>query len=150
LRVQNGIPVKKIIYTIGTSTRRLKEFVDALKYYGMERIIDVRHFPTSSRFPHFKRERLNRSLPRKGIDYIFLGEKLGGYRPGGYEAHMKTAEFEEGLGEMEKVAGEKVSAFFCAEKLFWRCHRRFIADALVKKGWEVHHIIEKGRQYKHK
>ena len=140
--------MKKIIYTIGTSTRRLREFFDALKYYEVERVIDVRHFPTSSRFPHFKRERLNRSLPRNGIDYIFLGEKLGGYRPGGYEVYMKTAEFKEGLRDLEKVADEKVSAFYCAEKLFWRCHRRFIADALVKRGWEVHHIIEKGKVMK--
>lgn len=143
------ITVKKIIYTIGTSTIRLREFVETLKYYEVERVIDVRHFPTSFRFPHFKRERLNRSLPRSGIDYIFLGEMLGSYRPGGYEAYMKMAEFEEGLGDPEKVAGEKVSAFFCAEKLFWRCHRRFIADALVKRGWEVRNIIEKGRQYRH-
>lgn len=140
--------MKKIIYTIGTSTRRLKEFIETLKYYEVERAIDVRHFPTSSRFPHFKKERLNRSLPGKGIDYIFLGEKLGGFRTGGYEAYMKTVEFKEGLRDLEKVAGEKVSAFFCAEKLFWRCHRRFIADALVKKGWEVYHVIEKGRVMK--
>lgn len=140
--------MKKIIYTIGTSTRRLREFIETLKYYRVERAIDVRHFPTSSRFPHFKKERLNRSLPGKGIDYIFLGEKLGGFRTGGYEAYMKTVEFNEGLRDLEKVAGEKVSAFFCAEKLFWRCHRRFVADALVKKGWEVYHVIEKGRVMK--
>ncbi|MFN3532976.1 MAG: DUF488 family protein [Candidatus Brocadia sp.] len=140
--------MKKIIYTIGTSARKLREFIETLKYYEVERVIDVRHFPTSSRFPHFKRERLNRSLPGKCIDYIYLGEKLGGYRPGGYEAHMKTPEFEEGIRDLEKVAGEKVSAFFCAEKLFWRCHRGFIADALIKRGWEVHHIIEKGKVMK--
>ena len=128
----------------------MREFVETLKYYGVKRVIDVRHFPTSSRFPHFKRERLKRSLPGKGIDYIYLGEKLGGYRPGGYEAYMKTVEFKEGLRDLEKVADEKVSAFFCAEKLFWRCHRRFIAEALTKRGWEVYHIIEKGRQYKHR
>ncbi|MEP9411883.1 MAG: DUF488 family protein [Candidatus Brocadia sp.] len=61
---------------------------------------------------------------------------------------MKTVEFEEGLTDLERVAGEKVSAFFCTEKLFWRCHRRFIADALEKKGWEVLHIVEKGRVMK--
>lgn len=140
--------MKKTIYTIGTSTRRLREFVEALNYYQIERVIDVRHYPTSSRFPHFKRERLCRSLPRNQIDYACLGEKLGGFRPGGYEAYMKTPEFEEGMKELERLAREKPTAFFCAEKLFWRCHRRFIADALIKRGWEVYHIIEKGRVMK--
>lgn len=140
--------MKKTIYTIGTSTRRLRDFVEALKFYKIERVIDVRHFPTSSRFPHFKRERLERSMPRNRIDYSWLGEKLGGYRPGGYEAYTKTVAFKEGLKELGMLAGEKPTAFFCAEKLFWRCHRRFIADALIKKGWEVYHIIEAGRVMK--
>lgn len=140
--------MKKIIYTIGTSTRRLRDFIEALKYYQIERVTDVRHFPTSSRFPHFKRERLMRFMPRNRIDYLWLGDKLGGYRPGGYEAYMKTREFQEGLRELEMLATEKPTAFFCAEKLFWRCHRRFIADALIRRGWEVWHIIEKGRVMK--
>jgi len=140
--------VKKAVYTIGTSTRLLRDFIKTLKIYKIERVIDVRHFPTSSRFPHFKRERLERSMPRHRIDYIWLGEKLGGYRAGGYEAYMKTAVFKEGLKELERLAWEKRCAFFCAEKLFWRCHRRFIADALIKKGWEVYHIIEAGRVMK--
>lgn len=140
----------KLIYTIGTSNRRLKDFVGVLKYYQVERVIDVRHFPTSSRFPHFKRERLSRSLPRNGIDYQFLGDKLGGFRPEGYEAYKETAEFREGIEELERLAIERLSAFFCAEMLFWRCHRRFIADELIKRGWAVSHIIEKGRVVKAK
>jgi uncharacterized protein (DUF488 family) len=87
--------VTKTVYTIGTSTRKLKGFVEALKFYKIKRLIDVRHFPTS-RFPHFKRERLERSMPRNGIDYLYLGDMLGGYRPGGYEAHSKSKEFKEG------------------------------------------------------
>lgn len=61
---------------------------------------------------------------------------------------MKTVEFEEGLRDLERVAGEKISAFFCAKKLFWQCHWRFITDALEKKGWEVLHVVEKGRVMK--
>lgn len=137
----------KTIYTLGTSTRRLKEFVEVLKYYNIERVIDVRHFPTS-RFTHFKMERLSLSLPRNGIDYIYLGDKLGGYRAEGYRAYTKTKGFREGLKELEGLATEKPSTFMCAERFFWRCHRRFIADALIKKGWEVYHIIEKGKVIK--
>jgi uncharacterized protein (DUF488 family) len=88
--------VTKTVYTIGTSTRKLKEFVEALKFYGIKRLIDVRHFPTS-RFPHFKRERLVRSMPRNNMDYFYLGDMLGGFRPGGYEAYTKGGEFKEGV-----------------------------------------------------
>lgn len=137
----------KTIYTLGTSTRRLKGFVEVLKYYNIERVIDVRHFPTS-RFAHFKMERLSLSLQRNGIDYIYLGDKLGGYRAEGYRVYTKTKGFKEGLKELEGLAIEKPSAFMCAERFFWRCHRRFIADALIKRGWEVYHIIEKGKVIK--
>ncbi len=140
--------MRKTIYTIGTSTRRLRELVETLKYYRIKRLIDVRHFPTSSRFPHFKRERLSRSLPRQGIEYRFLGEQLGGYRPGGYEAYVKTTAFQEGIEELTRLGLEKRSVFVCAEKLFWRCHRRFIADGLIQKGWDVYHIIDKGKVMK--
>lgn len=142
--------MKKVIYTLGTSTRRLKDFTGILQHYGIEQVIDVRHFPTSSRFPHFKKERLTKSLPKKGVDYLWLGEKLGGYRPEGYESYSHSPDFEEGLRELELAASKKLTAFFCAEKIFFRCHRRYIADALIKRGWEVWHIVEKGREIKGK
>jgi uncharacterized protein (DUF488 family) len=140
--------VKRVIYTIGTSNRRLKDLVEILRYYDIERLMDVRRFPTSSRFPHFKRERLCKSLPRNGMDYQYLGDRLGGFRSEGYEEYTKSGEFMDGLRELEALATGKTSAFFCAEKVFWRCHRRFIADALIERGWDVHHIIEKERVIK--
>lgn len=142
--------MKKIVYTAGTSTQEPEEFFELLNAYGIKRVIDVRRFPTSSRFPHFKRENLMHSLPERGIDYIYLGDKLGGYRSGGYEVYMETNGFRKGLDDLERLASETPSAFFCAEKLFWRCHRRFIADRLIKRGWEVRHIIEKDKVMKGK
>jgi uncharacterized protein (DUF488 family) len=64
---------------------------------------------------------------------------------------METGGFRRGLFELEELAREKTTCFMCAEKLYFRCHRRFIADELVKRGWCVLHIIEPGRKiYEHK
>jgi uncharacterized protein (DUF488 family) len=138
----------RVIYTIGTSTRLLREFIEILKERDVKRLVDVRRFPTSSRFPHFKKERLSRSLPRSGIEYVYLGDKLGGYRAEGYDAYTVTEEFFEGIKELERFAAEKKTAVACAERFFWRCHRRFIADELIKRGWDVRHIMEKGKLMK--
>lgn len=72
----------KIIYTLGTNRRTEEDFIEILNAYGIERLIDVRRFPTS-KFPHFKKETLERFLKDNGIEYFFLGEELGGYRKGG-------------------------------------------------------------------
>jgi uncharacterized protein (DUF488 family) len=138
----------RVIYTIGTSTRLLRELIEILKEQDVKRLVDVRRFPTSSRFPHFRKERLSRSLPRSGIEYVYLGDKLGGYRAEGYDAYAVTEEFLEGIKELEGLAAEKKTAIACAERFFWKCHRRFIADELMRRGWNVRHIIERGNVVK--
>lgn len=104
--------------------------------HGIKRAVDVRRFP-KSRFPHFCKEELERSLRKQGIEYIWLGEQLGGYRKGGYEAWMQDRAFEEGLRLLMDLASSVLTAFFCAERQPWRCHRRFIAKRLKEEGWEV-------------
>lgn len=135
------------IYSLGTSTRSLREFLDILQLRGITRVCDVRSFPTSKRFPHFSSPSLAASLREAGIDYSWLGEKLGGYRKSGYESYMRTPEFMEGLEELERLASGAPTAFICAELLPWRCHRRFIAGALQARGWRVIHIIEADREW---
>jgi len=132
--------LKRRIYTAGTGTREIEEFIALLEGEGIEVAVDVRAFPTS-RFPHFKREELSRHLEGRGIEYLYLGKELGGYRKGGYQAHMETEEFQRGIEELQKVAKERRTVFFCAETLPWRCHRRFIAQRLKEEGWEVIHLI---------
>lgn len=124
------------IYTLGTSTRTLEEFLDLLRDHGIRTAVDVRRFPTS-RFSHFTREALEASLRREGIGYLWLGDLLGGYRKGGYEAYMATEDFERGLSRLKAIAQEGTTAFFCSERFPWRCHRRFIALRLREEGWEV-------------
>ena len=136
------------IWTIGTSNRSLEEFLSLLKAYQIEEIVDVRRFPTS-KHKRFKQENLKASLNQSGIEYYHVTE-LGGYRKGGYKKYMETEEFEKGLLYVEKLAASKKIAIMCAELLFLRCHRRFIADALKLRGHVVIHIIEEKRSYEHK
>ena len=84
-------------------------------------------------------------LGESDIGYLSMGEELGGYRKGGYRAYTGTAEFQAGLDRLEAIAGERTAAILCAERLPWRCHRRFIARELEGRGWQVRHIIEEGR-----
>jgi len=137
-------PFKMEIYTLGTSNRTLEEFLEILKEYKIEAVVDVRHWPTSRLFPYFKKENLEKFLKENGIDYFHI-EKLGGYREGGYENYMESKEFKEGLEELIKIAENKKTAIVCAEKFPWKCHRAFISQELEKKNFKVIHIIEKGR-----
>jgi uncharacterized protein (DUF488 family) len=120
------------IYTLGTSNRNLKDFLEILKEYKIEAMIDVRHWPTSKLFPHFKKESLEKFLKENNIDYFHI-EKLGGYREGGYENYMKSEEFKEGLKKLIKIAKNKRTAIVCAKKFPWKCHRAFISQELENK-----------------
>jgi len=132
------------IYTLGTSNRSQDDFLKILNHYQIKTVIDVRHFPTSKLFPHFKKENLKKFLKENKIEYYYI-EKLGGYRKGGYEEYTKTKEFEEGLGELIKISKLHNLVIICAEKLPWKCHRAFISRELEERGIGVIHIIEKDR-----
>lgn len=133
-----------MLYTLGTSNRTLEEFLALLEHYGIRRILDVRRFP-KSRFEHFCAGELPGHLRSKGIEYSYLGEELGGYRKEGYEAYLQSRGFRKGLNRASALARASPSALLCAERLPWRCHRRFIARALEEEGWKVTHIIERDR-----
>jgi uncharacterized protein (DUF488 family) len=132
------------IYTLGTSNRKIEEFLEILKEYKIEVVIDVRRWPTSKLFPHFKKENLEKFLAENDIEYFHF-EKLGGFREGGYEDYLKTKDFKEALKELIKIAKKKKLVVICAEKFPWKCHRAFIARELENKNFKIIHIIEKGR-----
>lgn len=136
----------KRIYSIGTSNRSLDEFISLLKNYGIETVVDVRSFPTS-RFEHFIRDRLERVLREFGFCYIYLGTELGGYRRGGYEKYMAEPDYREGLSKLTQIGSSSMTTFLCAERLPWRCHRRWIGESLVREGWEVIHILDERRTW---
>jgi uncharacterized protein (DUF488 family) len=133
------------LFTLGTSTRTPEEFVACCRAFGVTVVADVRRFPTSRQYPQFVREAFEGFLRDAHIAYAHLGPALGGYRTGGYEAHMATAAFREGLAELERLGRAAPTAVVCSERLPWRCHRRFIARALEARGWRVVHILEPGR-----
>ena len=140
---------ESIIYTLGTSIHSKEEFLELLKYYHIETVVDVRSFP-QSRFEHFNRDNLARILKEDGINYVYLGKQLGGFRKGGYLSYTKSIPYQEGISNLEQIGKESITAFICAERFPWRCHRRFIASTLEERGWYVEHIIEKGRVWRSK
>ncbi|HID94296.1 MAG TPA: DUF488 domain-containing protein [bacterium (Candidatus Stahlbacteria)] len=139
--------MRRVTYTIGTSTRTADEFLNLLKLHNIELLIDIRRFPTS-RFEHFRKENLKTLLENNGIEYVYLGEKLGGYRRLKYIEYTKTEEFKQALIELENNLTRKNSAIMCAERFPWRCHRRFVSIELQKRGWDVLHIIDEKRIWK--
>lgn len=132
----------KILYTLGTSNRTAEELLEILKFYRISQVIDVRRWPTSKWFEHFKKENLKKFLAEKKIRYFHF-EKLGGYRNSGYENYLKTKDFQKALKDLIKIAKNNLTVIICAEKLPWKCHRAFISQELEKQGWEIIHIIEK-------
>jgi len=84
-------------------------------------------------------------LPEHGIEYIFLGKELGGYRRDGYQVYMKTEQFREGVGKLIEVSKQSRTCIMCMESNPKYCHRRFISAYLEAKDIEVVHILKKGQ-----
>lgn len=138
--------MSKVIYTIGTSNRTLEEFISLCKEFKLQALADVRRFPVS-KFDHFRKNKLNSHLQKRGMEYFYLGDLLGGFREKGYQQHSSTPEFLGGIERLERIASELTTAFMCAEKCPWRCHRNIIARKLRKNGWQVIHILDKERTW---
>lgn len=141
---------EKIIYSIGHSTHTIDQFLELLHTYQIKAVVDVRRFPTSKQHPHFERQNLQSELTKNHIDYFWSGEFLGGYRKGGYQLYMQSESFLQGVYQLIAVAQKQLTAFMCAEKLFFRCHRRFISDHLFQLGWKIIHIHDEKTVYPHK
>jgi uncharacterized protein (DUF488 family) len=134
----------KKIYTLGTDRRNEEDFIEILLEYNIRSLIDVRSFPRS-KILIFRREYLEPLLTLEKIEYHFLGRELGGLRKGGYIAYIITDDFSKGIDMIESIALDKTSVIMCAERFPWKCHRKWIARELNRRGWEVDHIIDKGK-----
>jgi uncharacterized protein (DUF488 family) len=143
------------LFTVGHSNKPLEDFLGLLRAHGIRRVLDVRRFPGSRRWPHFGAASLSQSLAADGIGYVGLPD-LGGRRTPredsphtawrvegfrGYADFMDTPEFAAALAGAEALARETPSALMCAEALPWRCHRSLIADALLVRGWDVRDVL---------
>jgi uncharacterized protein (DUF488 family) len=150
------------IYTIGHSTLGLETFIGLLQEQRVDTLVDVRAFPGSRRYPHFNKENLLTAMPAAGIRYEHL-LALGGRRKKStgevpsrntfwqhvafrnYADYALGDEFREGLLQLEQIARENTCAIMCSEAVWWRCHRRIIADYLLADNIPVFHILGKGK-----
>ena len=144
----------RTLYTIGHSTRTMRQLVDLLRAHGVEQVVDVRTIPKSRHNPQFNRPALSRALHAVKIGYRHV-KALGGLRHArpdsvnlgwrnasfrGHADYMQSEDFATGLARLERLATRRPTAIMCAEAVPWRCHRSLIADALTVARWRVVHI----------
>src|SRR5215469_4442076 len=143
------------LFTIGHSTRTLEELIGALSAHSIETLVDIRSFPMSRRLPYFNRESLEKAMPEAGIRYVWMND-LGGRRKKSlplspnvalrndsfrnYADYMLTPEFERAALELVEIGRRSRTAYMCAERVYFRCHRMLVSDWLVAHGHKVLHI----------
>jgi uncharacterized protein (DUF488 family) len=148
-----------VLYTIGHSTRTIEELVAALAAHQVQTLVDIRAFPMSRRLPQFNRDSLEQTLPAAGIHYLWM-KALGGYRKKileespnialrnqsfrNYADYTLTAEFAQAMSALLALAEGSRTAYMCAERPYFRCHRMLVSDWLVANGHQVFHIDATG------
>ncbi len=142
------------IWTVGHSTRSFEDFLEVIGEYHIEAIADVRRFPGSRRLPQYGAEALEASLAACAVGYRWLPTLGGRRRPDpdspnlgwrhpafrAYADHLATEAFADGLLELLMLTHGLRTVVLCSEILWWRCHRRLIADVLVSIGVPVVHL----------
>jgi uncharacterized protein (DUF488 family) len=139
--------------------------IEALRAHEIRTLVDIRAFPMSRRLPQFNRDSLAETLPAAGIRYFWM-KALGGYRKKildespnialrndsfrNYADYMLTADFERAMDELVRLAEEAPTAYMCAERVYFHCHRMLVSDWLVSHGHEVLHIDGTGPVRPHK
>jgi len=150
------------IFTIGHSTRSVAELIALLREAGVDLLVDVRSAPRSRTNPQFNTDTLPQALAAAGIGYRHI-RALGGLRhhPKGapaspntlwrtgafrnYADYAMTEPFRAGLAELRALAEKHTCAIMCAEAVWWRCHRRLVADYLLAEDIPVGHIMGPGK-----
>jgi uncharacterized protein (DUF488 family) len=153
------------LITFGHGTASAGRIAELLLSAGVSALIDVRTAPGSRRNPHVARAEMERWLPGHGISYRWE-KRLGGFRrPApdspdvvwreeafrGYAGHMRQPDFLAAIDEVLAQAATEQLAVMCSESLWWRCHRRLIADfAEIARGVPVRHLMHDGRLAPHR
>lgn len=159
--------VSGVLFTVGHGRLDRRQLGELLTGADVHALVDVRRFPGSRANPDARREELSHWLPDVGIGYRWE-QRLGGRRrlPAGevsldswwtvpafraYAAHTRTLEFAAALDDIMTQAGSAHVAVMCAESVWWRCHRRLIADVVVlTRGRRVTHVMPDGRLTDHR
>ena len=143
------------LFTIGHSTRTIDQLISVLRAHDIQTLVDIRAFPMSRRLPHFNREALEVDLQNVGIRYLWM-KALGGYRKKiredspntglrnasfrNYADYMLTPEFGATIAELIELAENSRTAYMCAERMWFQCHRMLVSDWLTAHGHTVVHI----------
>jgi uncharacterized protein (DUF488 family) len=154
----------KAIRTVGHGTLEASAFADVVARAGAEQVVDVRRYPGSRRHPHFASAEMALWLDSSGLGYRWLPALGGRRRPSpdslnvalrnpqfrAYGDHMATGEFAAGVRELLVIAAERAAVVMCSETVWWRCHRRLLADHLVLiEGRTVEHLFPDGHLVPH-
>lgn len=153
-----------MLLTVGHGTATQEELLSLLRSAEVDTIVDVRRFPGSRRHPHVARDRLQQWLPDAGVAYRWE-ERLGGRRRPrkdsahtglrnisfqAYADHMETDGFADAIAEVLAGAEREMTAIMCSESLWWRCHRRLIADHVtLLTDIDLRHLAHDGRLFEH-
>jgi uncharacterized protein (DUF488 family) len=146
------------IYTVGHSTRTQVELAAILTARDIDLLADIRSIRRSRTNPQFDEARLKAFLARRDVHYRAIAA-LGGRRPKpktppkhpddawehpafrNYADYAQTAEFRAGLAELMQLAEQHTVAIMCSEAVWWRCHRRIVADHLMAQHVAVVHLM---------
>jgi uncharacterized protein (DUF488 family) len=149
-------------YTVGHSTRTVVQFVDLLGVGGVKQVVDVRAMPRSRANPQFNAGVLPETLSPSGIAYTHIAELAGLRRASktiadevngywrnrsfhNYADYALSPQFHRGLDRLIELGTVKPCAVMCSEAVWWRCHRRIIADYLLIRGETVYHLMDRDR-----
>jgi len=148
----------KPVFTIGHSTRSVPEFVELLRAGEVQLVVDIRRIPRSRTNPQYNLEALPGELERFQIAHRRIAE-LGGLRGGSadippdvngfwtnrsfhnYADYALSGAFRSGFAQLLELSAERRTAIMCAEAVWWRCHRRIVADYLIDAGRSVYHLM---------
>ena len=153
-----------LVYTLGHGNRAIDDLVATLNAAGVTRLVDVRSYPRSRRYPHFGYGPIGASLAAAGIVYEWRGRAMGGKRRAGVEAnhpglrepafrayaeHMRSDTFRLAAEQVLAQAEREAPCLMCAERDPAQCHRALIADWLVVKGARVIHLMGPAEARRH-
>jgi uncharacterized protein (DUF488 family) len=149
-------------FTIGHSNRSLEEFVEIVSGAEIGLVADIRTVPRSRANPQFNKDTLPESLAAFHISYDHVAA-LGGLRGKtrslspdvngfwtnesfhNYADYALSAQFHAGFEHLLEQGRKRRCAIMCSEAVWWRCHRRIVADHLIAHGKAVFHIMGHGR-----
>lgn len=154
----------KALFTVGHGTASEEDFAGLLRSAGVTSLVDVRIGPGSRKYPHFGKDRLALWLPEAGIDYRWE-KRLGGFRKllpdspdtalrnesfRAYAGYMRSEDFLAAAAELVAGSQAATTAIMCSETLWWRCHRRLIADhCVLLAGLPVEHLMPPAKAVPH-